>query len=80
AYSLGVKSMQEKNAPRAIQLFGQALQLDPNMAPAMYQLSLAYAVMRDIDNARAVAVRLARIAPNFPGLAGWLATIGVAPQ
>ena len=80
AYSLGVISMQEKNAPRAIQLFGQALQLDPNMAPAMYQLSLAYAVMRDIDNARAVAVRLARIAPNFPGLAGWLATIGVAPQ
>ena len=80
AYSLGVISMQEKDAPRAIKLFQQALQLDPNMTPAMYQLSLAYAVMRDIDNARAVAVRLARIAPNFPGLAGWLATIGVAPQ
>lgn len=80
AYSLGVISLQEKNAPRAIQLLESAIELDPSMLQAIYQLSFAYAVSRDIDRARATAIRLARIAPNFPGLSGWLATIGVAPR
>ena len=80
AHALGVFAMQERNVQRAIPLFEQAVTLDPNMLPALYQLSLAYGVARDIDRARATAIRLARIAPNYPGLAGWMATIGIAPR
>jgi lysophospholipase L1-like esterase len=79
AFSLGVIAMQEKNPQRGIALLEQALQLDPNMLAAMYQLSLAYAVTRDIERARAMAIRLARVAPTYPGLGQWMTTIGIPP-
>jgi lysophospholipase L1-like esterase len=80
AYSLGVIAMQEKNAPRAIALLGQSLQLSPDMPAALYQLSLAYAVTRNIERARSLAVRLAQVEPRYPGLAEWMAVIGIPPR
>jgi len=80
AFALGVISMQQKDAPRAIAFFEHALQLTPDMPPALYQLSLAYAVQRDVGRARAYAARLAQVAPAYPGLAEWLSTLGMAPR
>ena len=64
---------------RGIALLEQSLQLEPNNPTAMYQLSLAYAVVRNIERARAVALQLAQVAPTFPGLSQWMTTIGI-PQ
>ncbi len=77
AFSLGVIAMQEKNPPRAIALLEQALQLSPDMPPALYQLSLAFGVQRDLDRARALALRLAQVSPGYPGLSEWMAAIGI---
>lgn len=79
AFSLGVMSMRDKKSERGIALLEQSLQLEPNNPTAMYQLSLAYAVVRNIERARAVALQLAQIAPTFPGLSQWMTTIGI-PQ
>lgn len=80
AFALGVMAMREKNAPKAISLLEQSLQLQPNDPAALYQLSLAYAVSHDIARARSTAVRLAQIAPSYPGLTQWMATIGITPR
>ncbi|MEO8575259.1 MAG: tetratricopeptide repeat protein [Gemmatimonadales bacterium] len=77
AFALGVLSMQEKNVPRAVALLENALQLTPDMPPALYQLSLAYAVQRDVGRARAYAARLAQVAPTYPGLGEWMSTLGM---
>jgi tetratricopeptide (TPR) repeat protein len=77
AFNLGVISMQEKDAARAISLFQSALQLTPDMPEALFQLSLAYAVTRNIQGARAAATRLAQIQPAYPGLADWLVALGL---
>lgn len=77
AYSLGVIAMQEKDAQRGITLLQQALQLTPDMPSALYQLSLAYAVTRNIQGARATAARLAQVEPRYPGLGEWLAALGM---
>jgi lysophospholipase L1-like esterase len=80
AFALGKIEMQEKNLPRAVALLQQAVNLSPTMAPALYQLSLAYALSHDIDRARSTAIQLARIAPNYPGLAQWMNTIGLVQR
>jgi tetratricopeptide (TPR) repeat protein len=72
--------MQEKKPERGIPYFEKALELDPSMTPAMYQLSLAYALTRDINRARAMAMRLSQVAPEYPGLAGWMKVIGIGPR
>jgi lysophospholipase L1-like esterase len=77
AYGLGLVGMQTKNLPQAIDYFGRALHIAPNMAPALYQLSLAYGLSRDLPHAQSTALRLAQVAPNFPGLAQWMTTIGM---
>ena len=77
AYSLGVIAMQQRDPARGIPLLERALKLTPDMPPALYQLSLAYAVNRDIERARALALRLAQVEPRFPGLAEWLTTLGI---
>jgi lysophospholipase L1-like esterase len=77
AFALGVMSMQERNATRGVALLEQALQLAPDMPPALYQLSLAYAVQRDVGRARAYAARLAQVAPSYPGLGEWMSTLGM---
>ena len=77
AYTLGVLAIQSNDRPRGIALLQQALQLSPDMPAALYQLSLAYAVARNIDGARAAASRLAQVQPRFPGLAEWMAALGM---
>jgi tetratricopeptide (TPR) repeat protein len=80
AFTLGVIAMQEKNRPRAIALLQQALELSPDMPGALYHLSLAYALERNLDRARTLALRLAQVAPNYPGLGGWMTTLGMVPR
>ena len=77
AFTLGTLAMQEKNVPRGVALLENALQLTPDMPPALYQLSLAYAVQRDVGRARAYAARLAQVAPTYPGLGEWMSTLGM---
>ena len=77
AMSLGMIALQEKDVPRAIPYLEETLQLDPNMTQAMYQLSLAYALNRNIGAARAMANRLAQVSPDYPGLANWMRTLGI---
>ncbi|MEO5589833.1 MAG: hypothetical protein ABIS03_09620 [Gemmatimonadaceae bacterium] len=77
AFSLGVMAMQAKNIGRGIPLLEEAVRLDASSAPAMFQLSLAYAVARNIDGARAMAQRVAGIAPGYPGLGEWMAALGL---
>lgn len=78
AFALGAVVLKEKNLPRAISLLQQAVELAPTNPPALYQLSLAYALSQDIDHARSTALQLARVAPDFPGLDRWMQTIGMA--
>jgi predicted Zn-dependent protease len=80
AFSLGVMAIQAKDTARAIALLNQSLQLVPNNPSALYQLSLAYAVSRDIGNARETALRLSQLSPGYPGLAQWMATLGMTPR
>lgn len=77
AFALGVMAIQDKNPQRAIALLQQALELDPGNVAAMYQLSLVYALTRDLERARALALRLAQISPQYPGLREWMTTIGI---
>ncbi|MEO6590910.1 MAG: tetratricopeptide repeat protein [Gemmatimonadaceae bacterium] len=76
AYTLGVIAMQAKDYPRAIAMLEQSAQLSPDPS-TLYQLSLVYALNHDIGKARENALRLVRIAPNFPGLSQWMTTIGM---
>jgi tetratricopeptide (TPR) repeat protein len=80
AFSLGVMAMQEKHLDRGILYFEKALELDPSMNDAMYQLSLAYALNRDIGRARAMAMRLSQVQPQYPGLAEWMKVIGIGAR
>lgn len=80
AFALGKIAMKEKDLSRAIPLLQQAVNLSPTMAPALYQLSLAYALAHDIDRARSTAIQLARMAPNYPGLPQWMNTIGLVQR
>jgi Tfp pilus assembly protein PilF len=73
-------AMQEKQIDRGITYFEKALELDPSMNDAMYQLSLAYALNRDIGRARAMAMRLSQVQPRYPGLADWMKVIGIGPR
>jgi len=79
SFSLGVMAMQEKNPARGIPLLEESLRLEPDNPTAIYQLSLAYAIIQNVNGARAEASRLAQVAPSFPGLARWMETLGMAP-
>jgi tetratricopeptide (TPR) repeat protein len=80
SFALGVMAMQDRNPQKAVTLLQQSLQLDPGNHAAMFQLSLAFALSRDIINARNTALRLAQIAPSYPGLAQWITTLGMNPR
>jgi len=80
AFSLGLLEMQDKKPERGIPLLEETLQLDPNNATAMYQLSLAYAMTRNVPAARGMALRLAQVAPQYPGVRDLLNALGVPLQ
>lgn len=75
--ALGTRAAQRREIPEAISLFRQSLALQPAQPGVLYQLSLAYGMSRDLPNARDAALRLARIAPGYPGLAELLSTLGL---
>ena len=77
ALALGTLAVQENDLGRGISFLEQATALDPTNRPALYQLSLAYGLARDIEHARATALRLFRMDPRYPGLRGWMETIGM---
>jgi hypothetical protein len=65
---LGTRAAQEHEPTRAISYFEQSLTLEPAQPEILYQVTLAYGVTRNLSAARATALRLARIAPGYPGL------------
>lgn len=75
--ALAASAVNQKELPEAIALFRRSLSLQPNQPDVLYQLSLTYGMARDLANARATAVRLARLSPNYPGLADWLEALGL---
>lgn len=79
SFSIGVLALKENDPKGAIPFLDQSVRLAPTMLAAMYQLSLAYGLSRDLQRARDVAMRLARIDPGYPGLAQWLEALGMGP-
>jgi len=79
SFSVGLLTLQDKNPQGAIPFLDQAVRLDPTMLVAMYQLSLAYGLSRDLERARDVAARLRRIQPGYPGLVEWMEALGMGP-
>jgi lysophospholipase L1-like esterase len=62
--------------PRAASLLQQAMQLGGFNPDAAYQLSLVYARQGNVPAARAAAISLYRLVPNYPGLVEWMRLIG----
>ena len=77
--ALGTQAAQRRQIPEAISFFQQSLAIQPNQPDVLYKLSLTYGMSRDLANARGTAMRLAQIAPGYPGLADLLKTLGVSP-
>ena len=80
AYALGLLALQRRDPVQGAAWLERALQVDSRSAPALYQLSLAYALQGDIERARATAARLASINPAYPPLAEWLRQLGMRPS
>lgn len=76
AFSAALLALRHHDLPGSIALMRQSLSLAPDQPQVLYQLSLAYGSSRDLQNARATALRLWRIAPNYPGLAEWMRLLG----
>lgn len=74
---LGTRAAQQREPSRAIPYFEQSLALEPAQPEILYQLSLAYGVTRNIAAARETALRLARIAPDYPRLPDLLRILGL---
>ncbi|MBA3656182.1 MAG: tetratricopeptide repeat protein [Gemmatimonadaceae bacterium] len=79
-FALGVIALRKRDAARAIGLLEQSLRIAPRNPDAMYQLSLAYAFAKNAEAAQSTALKLYQLAPGYPGLSGWLATLGLQPQ
>lgn len=75
---LGLAAARRRQLADAIGFFNRSLALQPNQPEVLYQLSLAYGMVNDVPNARAVATRLARLDPAYPGLREWLINLGLA--
>ena len=65
---LGSRAARRHELPHAIAYFERSLAIEPAQPEALYELSLAYGVSRNIGAARETAMRLSRIAPNYPKL------------
>ena len=79
AYALGLLALRRQDPAEGVTWLERALQLEPRSAPALYQLSLAFALRGDIERARATAARLASVNPTYPPLAEWLRRLGMPP-
>ncbi len=82
AYSgliLGRMAVERQDFTGAVRYLEAAARLSPRDPVALYSLSLAYAMSRDLARARTAAEQLQQLAPDFPGLAEWRREIGLAP-
>jgi len=79
AFELAKLRLAERRVVEAIPLLEQATTMAPGHVAAWYQLSLAHGLTRNLTLARSTALRAARLDPSYPGLQGWMATIGVKP-
>lgn len=77
ANTLALLALRRRDLPRGIALLKQSLALQANQPDMLHQLSLAYALSGDVENARWAALRLRQLAPGFPGLAQWLQSLGI---
>ena len=77
---LGTRAAQRRELPQAILYFEHSVALDPAQPETLYQLSLAYGMSRKIDAARETALRLSRIAPDYPKLPELLRALEFAGQ
>jgi lysophospholipase L1-like esterase len=77
--TLATLALRRRELPRGIALLNQSLALQPNQPDVLNQLSFAYGLAGDVQNARWTALRLRQLAPGFPGLAQWLQSLGVSP-
>ncbi len=75
AFAAGTLALRRRDAAKAVPLLERAV-AGPPRADAWYELSIAYALTHDVARARAAALRTAQLAPNYPGLADWLRTLG----
>jgi tetratricopeptide (TPR) repeat protein len=75
--ALGAHAARRRDIAGTITLLRQSLALEPRQPRVLYQLSLAYGISRDLPNARAAALRLREIDPQFPGLSGLLKSLGI---
>lgn len=74
---LGAAAVKRRELPEAVAFFRRSLALQPNQPEVLYQLSLTYGMADDIPQARATAAQLERMNPAYPGLADWLASLGM---
>ncbi len=72
ARMLGSIEVNDGNYERGILLLERALELNPNDAQAMFNLSGAQALSGDLETAYQTARTLEQIQPDFPGLQEWI--------
>ncbi len=77
AYTLGMHSAQEKDYSQAATYLTKAMTLDPSNPEPVYQLSLTYAMLHNLQGAQAAAMRVYQLQPKFPGLAKWMQALGL---
>ncbi|HVB31236.1 MAG TPA: GDSL-type esterase/lipase family protein [Gemmatimonadaceae bacterium] len=77
AYTLGVDAAQRKDFQQAVTYLREAVSLDPTNPQPVYQLSLTYALMRDLQGAQAAAMQVYRLNPNYPGIQNWMRALGM---
>jgi len=75
---LATSAARRRELPEAISYFERSLALEPAQPDVLYQLSLAYGMSRNIGAARETALRLSRMAPNYPQLPGLLRALELA--
>jgi Flp pilus assembly protein TadD len=78
AKTLGMLALDRRDLLDGATYLQRSLALDPMQPPVLYQLSLTYGLLHDLPNARRMAIRLAQLDPSYPGLAGWMATLGLS--
>jgi len=78
ARALGTLAIERHDLRGGAEMLSRSLQLEPRQPAVLYQLSLTYGLLRDLPAARASAMRLARLDPGYPGLAGWMSAIGLS--
>jgi tetratricopeptide (TPR) repeat protein len=77
---LGARAAQRRELPQAISYFEQSLAIEPAQPETLYELSFAYGMSRQIGAARETALRLSRIAPDYPKLPALLRALEFAGQ